>query len=254
MKIDVINLSKSFGSEKVINGFNFTFKEKTFYSIVGASGSGKSTLLSILSLLDDNYEGEIYFDKKKVKKLNPYEKSLLRLHNLGFIFQNFNLLNEDTVFNNLMLILDGSFKMTEEAKRKRIEEVLDELDLNELRNSYCKNLSGGEKQRVAIARAIIGSPSIILCDEPTGSLDELNTENIFNILKKLSKYLTVIYVTHDVENAKKYSDVILNIDNKNLNPYINNAKKACNNPLNIQKMIKKEKDGKISLRFLLLHT
>lgn len=212
MSIKVEHLTKRYGNRKLFHSFSFTFKENRLYTIVGESGCGKTTLLNILSLLDSNYEGNVFFDNLSYKTLNPTEKDSIRFENFSFIFQNFNLLENDTVETNIRVIFDSLINEKEDIKKERIKEIIKELSIESILHSKAKNLSGGEKQRVAIARALICNPKVIFCDEPTGSLDAKNSENVFNLFKIASKFTTVICVTHDYSYAKKYSDEIINIE------------------------------------------
>lgn len=253
MKIVVNNLSKSFGNLKLFENFSYTFSENKLYSIVGESGSGKSTFLNILSMLDGEFEGEVLADSVNYSLLKNKDKANFRLSNFGFIFQNFKLFEEDTVKNNIRIVVDALLKEKEEVKIRRINEILDVLGLKELENSLVKNLSGGEKQRVAIARAIVNSPSIIFCDEPTGSLDEENTIKIFEILQKLSTFSTVIIVTHDEENALKYSNVVLRLENYRFKEIYNSCVIKSIKKLPLMMFKNKQKHGKLTFKFINAH-
>lgn len=252
MIIKIENLGKSFGDRKLFSNFNFIFNEKKFYSIIGESGTGKTTLLNILSLNGLEYEGEIQVDQYSYKKMHEKERRDFRLRNFGFVFQNFNLFEEDTVYNNLRVTLDATIKCSEEVKRRRVNEILSILKIENLKNQFVKNLSGGEKQRVAIGRALITSPEVIFCDEPTGSLDQENTTEIFNILRNISQYATIIVVTHDEENAKKYSDCILKLEDEKIIPIFHKQKFEDDN-LSLMKLKEKKKDGILSLNFIFSH-
>ena len=238
MILKAINVSKNFGERNLFSNFNFIFNERKLYSIIGESGTGKTTLLNILSLNSSDFDGDIQADQYTFKKLSDKEKRDFRLRNFGFVFQNFNLFEEDTVYNNLRVTLDAAIKCNEEVKKRRINEILDNLGIAKLKNNYVKNLSGGEKQRVAIGRALITSPEIIFCDEPTGSLDEENTKSIFELLRGVSKYATVIVVTHDEENAKKYSDYVLKLEDGKISNIFHNNKFEDEN-INLMKLEKK---------------
>ena len=252
MILKAINVSKNFGERNLFSSFNFIFSERKLYSIIGESGTGKSTLLNILSLNSSDFDGDIQADQYTFKKLSDKEKRDFRLRNFGFVFQNFNLFEEDTVYNNLRVTLDAAIKCSEEVKKRRINEISENLGIAKLKNNYVKNLSGGEKQRVAIGRALITSPEIIFCDEPTGSLDEENTKSIFELLRAVSKYATVIVVTHDEENAKKYSDYVLKLEDGKISNIFHNNKFEDEN-INLMKLEKKNKEGHLSLNFIFSH-
>lgn len=246
------NIGKSFGERKLFDNFNFTFSEKKFYSILGESGTGKTTLLNILSLNNFEYDGDIQADQYSYKKMNDKERRDFRLRKFGYVFQNFKLFEEDTVYNNLRLTLDAVIKCNEEVKKRRVDEILTTLNIVDLKDHYVKNLSGGEKQRVAIGRALITDPEIIFCDEPTGSLDDENTQSIFELLRNISQYTTIILVTHDENSAKKYSDYILKIENERIN-VIFQKNKYDNEKLNLMKFENKKKEGSLSLNFIFSH-
>ena len=252
MKIEVSNLSKKYNKCVIFENFNYSFQEKKFYSIVGESGCGKSTLLKILSLQDLEFDGEIKCDSVSYKKMSKREQNDFRLKNFGFVFQNFSLFEEDTVSNNIRIVLDGIVNEKEEVKLKRLEEILQLLEISCLKDSFVRDLSGGEKQRVAIARALVSSPEIIFCDEPTGSLDEVNTKNVFEILKAISSYTTVVLVTHDRENAEKYSDEILEFNRENIRQ-IFHAKEKSIEKMQIMQLNKKKREGILSHKFIFAH-
>lgn len=252
MRFQVNNLKKSFGKRILFSNFNFDFKENRFYCIVGDSGSGKTTLLKILALLEANYDGEIQTDELVYSKLDEKQRRDFRLKNFGFIFQNYNLFEEDSVINNIRLTLDGIIEEKEEVKVRRINEIINLLKLTKVKNTCVKNLSGGEKQRVAIARALITSPKIIFCDEPTGSLDEQNTKLIFESLSEISAFSTIICVTHDKNNAKKYSDIILELKDEKIVEVFHEIKNK-EYQTKIMKLSQKKHFGRFSLSFIKNH-
>lgn len=252
MRLEIFNLSKKYNKRLIFDNFSYSFQEKKFYSIIGESGCGKSTLLKILSLQDLDFDGDIKCDSSSYKKMSKREQNDFRLKNFGFVFQNFSLFEEDTVSNNIRIVLDGIVNEKEEVKLKRLEEILQLLEISNLKDSFVKDLSGGEKQRVAIARAMVSSPEIIFCDEPTGSLDETNTKNVFEILKVISSYTTVILVTHDRENAEKYSDDILEFSRENIR-HIFHEKEKTIEKMQIMQLSKKKREGILSKKFIFAH-
>ena len=223
MKLEVKNLSKRF-DRVLFENFTYTFDNVGFYGISGESGSGKSTLLNILSLIDDDYNGEIIYDGTNAKHLKKDKKSDFRIDNFGFIFQSFNLLEDDTVYGNLEIFLSTISNTSKDLKNEKIEYLLDKLGILKLKFEYVKNLSGGEKQRVAIARALINNPDIIFADEPTGALDSKNSFEVMEILKDLSKTKLVIMVSHDKNLMQLFVDKIIEFKDKNVIIYDNSLK------------------------------
>jgi len=207
------NISKSFHDPvkiDILKDITFSVNQGEFVSIIGKSGCGKSTLLYILSTMDTDYQGELLIGQQSMR--DRTEKQLARVRNekIGFVFQFHYLLNEFTVLENVMLPGLKLGKFQEEEIRANALEHLRTLDMHLLADKKANQLSGGEKQRVAIARALINSPSIIMCDEPTGNLDKTNSLIVFNIFKKLTEELqqTLLVVTHDQEFAKNTNRII----------------------------------------------
>ena len=214
--LEVNNLSKNYGKRCIFSGFSYKFPETGFVALIGPSGCGKSTFLNLLSGVDNDYDGTIKFDDVNLKNITRNNLQNFRIQNIGYVFQNFNLLNLDTAFNNVYFPLDTISKDNTRIKKQR---VLDSLRLVEMADKMkqCVNkLSGGEKQRVAIARAIINEPKLVLCDEPTGALDEKNGKIVFDLLKEISKTTLVIVATHDVESISKIADKIIELKNNKL--------------------------------------
>ena len=195
--------------EAVLDDINLTFNRDEFVSILGCSGAGKSTLLNIIGGLDDKTSGKLLINGKDIYKRDDLNLDYYRKNNVGFIFQNYNLIEHLTVYENVMLplLLTNSKK-----KHKRVLKILDKTGLKGKKNSKICDLSGGQKQRVAISRALINNPDIILADEPTGALDYKTGYEIMNLIKKLSKNKLVIMVTHNKVLAKKYSSRIIYLD------------------------------------------
>lgn len=197
------------GDEAVLDDINLTFNKNEFVSILGCSGAGKSTLLNIIGGLDDKTSGKLLINGKDIYKRDDLNLDYYRKNNVGFIFQNYNLIEHLTVYENVMLPL---LLTNSKNKHKRVLKILDKTGLKGKKNSKICDLSGGQKQRVAISRALINNPDIILADEPTGALDYKTGYEIMNLIKKLSRNKLVIMVTHNKVLAKKYSSRIIYLD------------------------------------------
>ncbi len=211
--IKLENVTKVYSSKKgedvkALNNISITFPNRGLYFIIGKSGSGKSTLLNILGTLDIPTSGTITINGQNITSFNERELTSYRSRHIGFIFQEFNLLDDLNVYDNIGLSLD--LKKVKSTK-KDIDAYLKMVGIENLGLRKVSELSGGEKQRVAIARALIKKPSLILADEPTGNLDSVNSEGIFNLLKQISQNHLVIVVSHDRESASKYADGIMEI-------------------------------------------
>ena len=205
--IEVNNVSKTFGKDtslnQVLKGASFDVEEGEFVSLMGASGSGKSTLLYLIGGLDRAYEGTIKLCGKDIGSISDSELSDLRLKNVGFIFQFYNLIMNLNVEDNIMLPSTINGKKREDIK-KDLDEILEIVGLTEKRKAMPATLSGGQQQRVAIARALLSSPKVILADEPTGNLDSKSTSEIMELFAKLNKEkgMTILQVTHSSETAE----------------------------------------------------
>lgn len=194
----------------VLRDINLSFPDTGLVSIVGKSGCGKSTLLNLLMGIEKPTEGRIIFKEKDISKFRDRKFSLYHLGNLSMVFQHYNLFDNLTAFDNVAL----PAKMAGVKKRKyskKVKELFNDLNISYLLKRNTKTLSGGEKQRVAIARALIIEPSVILCDEPTGALDSENSHEIMEILKKYSRKILIIMVSHNKELVRKYSDKIIKL-------------------------------------------
>jgi len=211
MKIlQLSNVSKTYGTDShsvtVLKKVNLEIKKGDFTALMGPSGSGKSTLMHIAGCLDVPTSGKVIFENKDVSKLSEAELAQIRNKKIGFVFQSFNLIPRTTALDNVQLPLIYAGINTEKRK-KRAQEVLEQLGLKERITHFPNQLSGGEQQRTAIARALVNKPSIILADEPTGNVDSKTGKEIIEIFKKLNKDgNTVVLVTHDekiAQNAKK---------------------------------------------------
>lgn len=201
--IEIKNVNKSFGSNKVLTDVNFTINDGEIFGIIGHSGAGKSTLLRCINRLESFDSGEIIVNNQNVGNLDDRNLRDLR-KNLGMIFQHFSLLERKTVFENIALPMECHGYSKEEIK-SRVEELLDLVGILDKKDSRPKNLSGGQKQRVAIARALTMNPSVLLCDEATSALDPKTTSSILSLLQEINKKLgiTIIVVTHQMEVIKQ---------------------------------------------------
>lgn len=233
------------GDEAVLDDINLTFNKNEFVSILGCSGAGKSTLLNIIGGLDDKTSGKLLINGKDIYKRDDLNLDYYRKNNVGFIFQNYNLIEHLTVYENVMLplLLTNSKK-----KHKRVLKILDKTGLKEKKNSKICDLSGGQKQRVAISRALINNPDIILADEPTGALDYKTGYEIMNLIKKLSKNKLVIMVTHNKVLAKKYSSRIIYLDKGRVISDTNTSKEKN------EYFSTKFKSGNLSIKNALLYS
>ena len=204
--IEVNNVSKSFGKNEslnqVLNGACMSVEEGEFVSLMGASGSGKSTLLYLIGGLDRNFQGNITVCGQDIGALKDKKLSDLRLKNMGFVFQFYNLVMNLNVQDNILLPQTINGKKKSELK-KDLDEILEITGLTEKRKAMPSTLSGGQQQRVAIARAVLGNPKIILADEPTGNLDAQSSREIMELFAKLNKEkgLTILQVTHSEQCA-----------------------------------------------------
>lgn len=207
--IKATHIHKSFDSLEVLKGIDLNVQAGEIVSIVGPSGAGKTTLLQILGTLDRPDQGEVLLNGKSVSKLSDKEMSSLRNHSIGFIFQFHQLLPEFTAIENVMIpaLMAGKSRKQTEA---RARELLQYLKLDHRLNHKPSEMSGGEKQRVAVARALINQPDIILADEPSGSLDSRNKEELHQLLFELRERfgLTIVIVTHDKELAAQSDRII----------------------------------------------
>ncbi len=230
--VEIKDLYKSYekGKIKALNGINLTIKEGEFVSIIGPSGSGKSTLLNMLGALDIPDSGKINVagkDLKSDKKLNKF-----RSEQIGFIFQLHNLIPNITVRENIEIPMYTQ-KLSSSKMKERALKLLEDVGLYDKADILPSKLSGGERQRVAIARALANNPSIILADEPTGSLDSKTSNKILKLLIDLhkDKKVTLIIVTHDMDVAKLANRFIEVLDGEIINP--NSDKSLINNQINI---------------------
>ena len=216
--VETKNLKKYYqmgdATVKALDGIDFCVKDQEFIAIIGKSGSGKSTLLHMLGGLDTPTEGEVLIEGKSILKLKKEQLAIFRRRKIGFIFQNYNLIGNLTVLENITLPieLDGN-----EIPYDFINEILHVLKLENKKNIYPNKLSGGQQQRVAIARALATRPSIILADEPTGNLDSKTTQEVIGLIKRTSHLFkqTIVMITHN-EDIAQLADRIIKIEDGKL--------------------------------------
>ena len=238
--LKVINLQKDFKNNrntfKILKDIKLDVKEGEFLSIMGPSGAGKTTLLNILSTIDKPTSGKVYYENKDINKISNKELSKFRRDNIGFIFQDYNLLDSMSVEDNIALPL-----VIANEKQSKIKSEIIKLSkffgIEAHLKKYPYELSGGQKQRVATARALITSPKIIFADEPTGALDSKSSSELLNCLKEMNEKfnVTVIMVTHDPFSAS-YSKKVIFIKDGKLNARIDsggNRKEFYNNIMNL---------------------
>jgi putative ABC transport system ATP-binding protein len=204
--IKTVNLTKVFRTDEVettaLNNVSFGITPGEFVAIMGPSGCGKSTLLNILGLLDNPTGGEYFFNGAEVSRFTERQRARMRKENIGFVFQNFNLIDELNVFENVELPLIYLGLSATERKR-RVAEALEQMQITHRRKHFPLQLSGGQQQRVAVARAVVANPKLILADEPTGNLDSANGEEVMNLLEHLNQQgTTLIIVTHSQRDAE----------------------------------------------------
>ncbi|MGX7243444.1 ABC transporter ATP-binding protein [Enterococcus quebecensis] len=213
IKLENINKYYSLEEEKlhVLKNINFEIKEKEFVAVMGPSGSGKSTLINLIGFIDKKFEGKYLFEGKEITDFSDKELSAIRNKSVGFVFQNFSLIENNTVFENieLPLLYNGSVYTN---TKERVHDVLEKVGLADKGNKYPKQLSGGQQQRIAIARAIVNSPRFIIADEPTGALDSNTSEDIMQLFQDLNRQegVTIILVTHNPEMVS-YCDRLIRV-------------------------------------------
>lgn len=201
-------LCKVFGrgnnKQQVLNNVDFSIFPGEMVAIVGPSGSGKSTLLSILGLLDEQTSGDYQLCGQAIDTLSTFQKSVLRNKHIGWIFQNFNLVGDMTVAENIVLPLTFDKTLKKSQYSEKVSNVLKKVGLLEKSGSFPSELSGGQQQRVAIARALITEPEILLCDEPTGNLDSENAELVMQLFHEFhQENCTILLITHSAEISEQ---------------------------------------------------
>ena len=220
--LKIANIEKYYGNKgsltKAINNISFNVEEGEFLSIMGASGSGKTTLLNCIATIDKVTSGRIIVKEKDITKLKGNNLNKFRREELGFIFQDFNLLDTLTAYENIALALTINKEKPNRIEEK-VKKAAKELEITQILNKYPYQLSGGEKQRVASARALVTNPALILADEPTGALDSKSSRKLLEKLETLNKELkaTILMVTHDAYSASYSNRVIFIKDGKIFN-------------------------------------
>lgn len=199
------NIDKIFRTEavetKALGNISLEIKQGEFVAIMGPSGCGKSTLLNILGMLDNPDQGDYFFNGDNIARHSESKLSELRKHNIGFIFQSFNLIDELSVFENIELAL-LYHKIPSAERRARVQAVIEKMEIAHRAQHMPSQLSGGQQQRVAVARALVANPKLILADEPTGNLDSVHGQEVMRLLKILNQEgATVVIVTHSNEHA-----------------------------------------------------
>ena len=212
--IKLSKLSKVYRTDEIestaLNEVSFEINPGEFVSIMGPSGCGKSTLLNILGMLDKPESGSYQFLENEVAQLNEKARSEVRKKNIGFIFQNFNLIDELTVFENIELPLIYN-KISASERKKRVNELIEKIGISHRASHFPQQLSGGQQQRVAVARALITKPPLVLADEPTGNLDSSHGNEVMELMCELNDAgTTIIMVTHSAHDAS-YSNRIINL-------------------------------------------
>lgn len=222
--LKTVNLTKIFRTDEVettaLHNVSLQIETGEFVAIMGPSGCGKSTLLNILGLLDNPTGGDYYFLGQEVSKFTEKMRANLRKRNIGFVFQNFNLIDELNVYENveLPLIYLG---MSSSERKKRVEATLEQMQIMHRRKHFPLQLSGGQQQRVAVARAVVANPHLILADEPTGNLDSAHGEEVMNLLAQLNQNgTTIIMVTHSQHDAEFSQRIIRLFDGQIVNENI----------------------------------
>lgn len=202
---------------EVLKGLSYDFEKGKFYGIMGHSGSGKTTLFNIIGTIDKEYNGNILVNSKNISNLNDEDMASLRNLEIGFVFQDFFLDEGLTALENVMVPMIINENIPKEEREVIAKKLLKEVGMEDREKHFPKELSGGEKQRVAIARALSNNPNILLCDEPTGNLDEETENKIFALLKNLSKSGKCVIVVSHSNEVKSYADVMLYLKDGKLN-------------------------------------
>lgn len=216
--IELNNITKSYLTEEVetlaLRNLSLKIDEGDFLAIMGPSGCGKSTLLNIIGLLDKPDSGSYTFKGQSMENLSFKQMAEVRKYNIGFVFQNFNLIEELSVYDNVALPLLYQ-NVSKSESRSRVENILTQLDIIHRKKHFPPQLSGGQQQRVAVARALVNKPNVILADEPTGNLDSKNGDDVMRLLQELNNNgTTIIMVTHSEHDAKYSKQIVRLMDGK----------------------------------------
>lgn len=214
--ININDLDKVYRTEEIetlaLSKIKLHVKKGEFLAVMGPSGCGKSTLLNIIGLLDDIDGGSYLFNETEVSHFNERKRAELRKHNIGFVFQSFNLIDELTVYENVELPLIYT-DVPKSERKKLVEAVLEKVQIMHRRNHFPQQLSGGQQQRVAVARAVVTNPKVILADEPTGNLDSTNGNEVMHMLTELNESgTTIVMVTHSEHDAKFADRIVRMLD------------------------------------------
>jgi len=218
----LIKVFQAQGVETIaLKNVSFEVEQGDFVAVMGPSGCGKTTLLNILGFIDTPNAGKYKFFDKETTTLDEKEKTILRKKNIGFVFQNFNLIDELTVWENIELPL--IYLGWKKKKRKqRVEEIIDKMNISHRKDMFPVQLSGGQQQRVAVARAVIANPPLLLADEPTGNLDSMHGEEVMNLLNDLNKEgTTILMVTHSQRDATYSRRTVHLFDGQIINENLN---------------------------------
>ena len=226
--IVIKNLVKIYRTEEVettaLNKLNLEVNEGEFISIMGTSGCGKSTLLNLIGLLDTANDGSYLFDGEEVVSYNEKQRAGLRKANIGFVFQNFNLIDELSVYENVELPLIYN-KVNKAERKTRVNEILERVGIAHRAKHFPLQLSGGQQQRVAVARALVTNPKLVLADEPTGNLDSKNGNEVMELLTELNvQGTTIVMVTHSSYDAQFSSKIITLKDGEIISENVNEHK------------------------------
>lgn len=221
MVLEIKDLIKNYYHKEkkieVLKSLSYDFEKGKFYGIMGHSGSGKTTLFNIIGTIDKEYNGNILVNSKNISNLNDEDMASLRNLEIGFVFQDFFLDEGLTALENVMVPMIINANIPKEEREVIAKKLLKEVGMEDREKHFPKELSGGEKQRVAIARALSNNPNILLCDEPTGNLDEETENKIFALLKNLSKSGKCVIVVSHSNEVKSYADVMLYLKDGKLN-------------------------------------
>jgi len=223
--IEIHNLTKTFEAENIktiaLRNVNLKVEKGDFIAIMGPSGCGKTTLLNILGMIDNISDGNYLFFGQDITQLSEKEKASIRKRNIGFVFQNFNLIEELTVYENIELPL-LYLGWNRKKRKERVEEIISKMNISHRKNLFPVQLSGGQQQRVAVARAVVSKPLLLLADEPTGNLDSMNGEEVMTMLNDLNKAgTTIIMVTHSRRDSSYSRRVVHLFDGQIINENLN---------------------------------